>query len=100
MPLDRQDTIFVYFSAAFFEGLLSPQYQVELERRMKAVTDMELLQLARLAALGEGVRGGTVDEMAEAGLWPRGFGRRPDGSGPVLTDGELFDSRRGARGFF
>ena len=100
MPLDRQDTIFVYFSAAFFEGLLSPQYQVELERRMKAVTDMELLTLARLAAAAEGVRGETVDDLVEAGLLPRGFGRRPDGSGPVLTDTVVFDSRRGARGYF
>jgi hypothetical protein len=100
MPLDRQDTIFVYFSAAFFEGLLSPQYQVELERRMKAVTDMELLQMARLAAAAEGVRGETVDDLADAGLLPSGFGRRPDGSGPVLTDAGSFDSRRGARGYF
>jgi hypothetical protein len=100
MPLDRQDTIFVYFSSAFFEGLLSPQYQVELARRMKSVTDMELLQLARLAAIGEGVRGDTVEQLVEAGLLPAGFGRRPDGSGPILTDTTMLDSRRGARGAF
>jgi hypothetical protein len=100
MPLDRQDTVFVYFSAAFFEGLLSPQYQVELERRMKAVTDLELLQLARLSGIAEGVGGDTPEELAAAGLLPRGFGRRPDGSGPIVTDGGLLDSRRGARGFF
>jgi hypothetical protein len=67
---------------------------------MKAVTDMELLQLARLAAAGEGVRSETVEDLVEAGLLPRGFGRRPDGSGPVMTDTSSFDSRRGARGFF
>ena len=100
MPLDREDTIFVYFSAAFFEGLLSPQYQVELERRMKAVTDMELLQLARLAAVAEGIPAQSTADLAAAGFLPRGFGRRPDGSGPVLTDNSQFDSRRGARGFF
>ncbi|MEX2176328.1 MAG: hypothetical protein WD872_18340 [Pirellulaceae bacterium] len=100
MPLDRQDTIFVYFSAAFFQGLLSPAYQVELERRMKSVTDIELLQLARLAAQGEDVRGDSVDDLVEAGLLPRGFGRRPDGSGPLLADDGLLDSRRGARGYF
>jgi len=100
MPLDRQDTIFVYFSTAFFEGLLSPQYQVELARRMKSVTDMELLQLARLAAIGEGVRAETVEDLVETGLLPRGFGRRPDGSGPILSDTALLDSRRGARGSF
>ncbi|MCI0360762.1 MAG: hypothetical protein L0211_19975, partial [Planctomycetaceae bacterium] len=100
MPLDRQDTIFVYFSTAFFEGLLSPQYQVELARRMKSVADMELLQLARLAAIGEGVRAETVDDLVAAGLLPQGFGRRPDGSGPILTDANMLDSRRGARGSF
>jgi hypothetical protein len=100
MPLDRQDTIFVYFSTAFFEGLLSPQYQVELARRMKSVTDMELLQLARLAAIGEGLRGNSVDDLVAGGLLPTGFGRRPDGSGPILTDANMLDSRRGARGSF
>src|SRR5262249_19627450 len=34
MPTSRQDTVFVYFSSAFFQGLFSPHYQVELERRM------------------------------------------------------------------
>ena len=100
MPLDRDDTVFVYFSAAFFHGLLSPHYQVELERRMKAVTDIEILQLARLAAKGEGVRGETVEDLADAGLLPRGFGKRPDGSGPILKDDRVIDSRRGARGYF
>jgi len=100
MPLDRQDTVFVYFSSAFFEGLLSPQYQVELERRMKSVTDLELLQLARLAARTEGVRGDALEDLAAAGLLPRGFGRRPDGSGPVIAEEQTLDSRRGARGTF
>ncbi len=50
MPLKREDTIFVYMSADFFQGLLSPQYQTELSRRMKSVTDIEALTLARLAA--------------------------------------------------
>ena len=100
MPLSRQDTIFVYFSTAFFEGLLSPQYQVELARRMKSVTDLELLQLARLAAIGEGVRGDTAEDLVAAGLLPQGFGRRPDGSGPIVADTGLLDSRRGARGTY
>jgi len=100
MPLDRQDTVFVYFSSAFFEGMLSPQYQVELERRMKSVTDMELLQLARLAARAEGVRSDTLEDLTAAGLLPRGFGRRPDSSGPVIAESQTLDSRRGARGTF
>lgn len=100
MPLSRGDTIFVYFSSRFFEELLGPQYQVELYRRLQSVTDMELLQLARLAAVGEGLPTDEMEELVAAGLLPRGFGRRPDGSGPIVTPSGSIDSRRGARGFF
>ena len=50
-------------------SLFTPQYQVELERRMKAVTDIELLMLARLAARGSPER------------------RDPDGAGPRTAQG-------------
>jgi len=125
MPLSRNDTVFVYLSAAFFEGLFHPQYQIELQRRLRSVTDIELLMLARLAARSERLGGESLSELVSAGLLPRGFGRRPDGSGPVVKgeadkgeadkgeadkgdrdDGErdkgevIIDSRRGARGTF
>ena len=100
MPLARNDTVFVYFSSAFFEGLFSPQYSIELQRRMKSVTDIELLMLARLAARGEQIRGESPEDLAAAELLPRGFGRRPDGSGPVERGGQIVDSLRGARGTF
>lgn len=100
MPLERDDTIFVYMSAAFFQGLLSPQYQIELQRRIQSVTDMELLALARLAAKGEDVPNETIEELIAAGMLPPGFGKRPDGSGPIVTAGAMLDSRRGARGTF
>src|SRR5438105_1659824 len=106
MPLSRNDTVFVYFSSAFFEGLFSPQYQVELQRRMKSVTDIELLMLARLAARGEQIRSDSAEDLAAAGLLPRGFGHRPDGSGPVQSGTQIVDSLhivdslRGARGTF
>jgi hypothetical protein len=107
MPLSRNDTVFVYFSSAFFEGLFSPKYQIELQRRMKSVTDIELLMMARLAGRGEGIGGSATPlqgvppgDLAAAGLLPRGFGRRPDGSGPVERNGKVVDSLRGARGTF
>jgi hypothetical protein len=100
VPLARNDTVFVYFSSAFFEGLFSSQYQIELQRRMKSVTDIELLMLARLAARGEQIRGESTEDLVAAGLLPRGFGRRPDGSGPVDRGGQIVDSLRGARGTF
>lgn len=100
MPLKREDSIFVYMSAPFFQGLLTPQYQIELHRRMQSVTDMEALILARLAAQGEGEPSETVEDLVAGGFLPVGFGRRPDGSGPVLAGETLIDSRRGARGTF
>ncbi len=100
MPLSRNDTAFVYFSSAFFEGLFSPQYQIELQRRMKSVTDIELLMLARLAARGEQIRSDSAENLAAAGLLPRGFGRRPDGSGPVIRGAQIVDALRGGRGTF
>jgi hypothetical protein len=105
MPLSRVDTVFVYFSSSFFEGLFNPQYQVELQRRMRSVTDIELLMLARLAATSERLSGDSTSELVAAGLLPRGFGHRPDGSGPIVkadnAKGDIIlDSRRGARGTF
>ncbi|MFV1966816.1 MAG: hypothetical protein ACC628_15430 [Pirellulaceae bacterium] len=100
MPLSRDDTIFAYFSSAFFRGLLSPQYQIELKRRLEAVTDIELVQLARLAAAHERLPGHTVEELVAARLLPPGFGRRAGGSGPILETERVLDSLRGARGSF
>ena len=87
-------------SSAFFRGLISPQYQIELARRIQSVTDMEILHMAKLAARAEGVPGDTIEDLVAAKLLPAGFGRRPDGSGPVLNDKGMFDSLRGARGSF
>jgi hypothetical protein len=100
LPLLRDDTIFVYFSKSFFEGLLTPQYQVELRRRMQATTDLDLLRFARLAARGEGYPIDKIETLVDTGFLPPSFGRRPDGSGPILDGEELLDSRRGARGSF
>jgi len=100
MPTAREDTIFAYFSSAFFQGLISPQYQIELNRRLRAVTEMELLELARWAARVERKRADTVDDLVGGGLLPAGFGRRPDNSEPIVADGKMLDSLRGARGTF
>jgi hypothetical protein len=100
MPLSRGDTVFVYFSAAFFQGLFNPHYQVELQRRMKAITDIELLMLARLAAKAERLPGEDLGDLTSAGLLPARFGRRPDGSQPMTSGEQIVDARRGARGTF
>jgi len=98
MPTSRQDTVFVFFSSAFQQGLLSPQYQVELRRRLQAATDLELVQLAQWAARAEGKPAQTIADLVEGQLLPPGFGQRPDGSGPTVSNGQLVDSLRGPRG--
>lgn len=72
MPLDREDTIFAYFSSSFFAGLLSPQYQVGLSRRLQRQTDEDLLRMATLAATAEGEPRETVDDLVRGGFLPRG----------------------------
>ena len=118
MPTSREDTVFAYFSDAFFRNMASPHYWVEVRRRLQAVADIEVLQMARLAGAGEGV---SINQAAASEkdakpqpvapkeiaalkriqLLPQDFGPRPDGSEPVLdSQGKLIDSLRGRRGFF
>ena len=100
MPLKREDTIFAYFSTPFFHGLVSPHYQVELGRRMRAVTDMELVALAKLSANAEGQASKTIAELIDADLLPGAFLQRVDGSRVAQQGRRLVDSARGARGYF
>jgi hypothetical protein len=100
MPLGRDDTVFVYFSDAFFRNLTSPRYRVEMVRRLESAADIELVVLAKLNAATEGKPGATIDDLISGGLLPRDFGPRPDGSRAVLGQGEVHDSMRGWRGTF
>lgn len=99
MPVERDDTMFLFASAAFFENIAGPHYRVELDRRLRSIGEMRLLQLARLAARTEGRQARSIDELVRADLLPPGFGRRPDGSRlEEAGDGSLRDSLRGERG--
>ncbi|MFP6602388.1 MAG: hypothetical protein VB862_07665 [Pirellulaceae bacterium] len=100
LPASRQDTVFVYFSSFFLQGLISPRYQVETARRLRAATDLELVQLAKLAAITEDVAGQTIDELIQQGLLPVHFARRADRSQPITQNGRPVDSLRGAPGTF
>ena len=100
MPVSRDDTVFVYFSDAFFRNITSPQYRIEIARRLQAVSDIELIHLARLAARGEGQATSGIAELVERGYLPRNFGPLPDGSRIVADKDELIDSVRGYRGTF
>jgi hypothetical protein len=80
MPLSRDDTLFLFAPAAFFQNLAGPHYRVELDRRLRSIGEMRALTIARLAAKAEGRDASSVDELVAAELLPDGFGNRGDGS--------------------
>jgi len=100
MPMDRGDTVFVYLSDAFLQNVISPHFRVETARRLQALADLELVELALLASATEGKPGQTIEQLIRGGFLPPGFGPRSDGSRTVLEDGEVYDSLRGRRGQF
>jgi hypothetical protein len=99
MPLERDDTIFLFVSAALMENLSGPHYRIELDRRLRSIGEMRALKLARMAAQVERNGAQTVDELINADLLPRGFGQRVDGSELVVTDAGFHDSIRGVPGW-
>ncbi|WDQ17319.1 hypothetical protein [Rhodopirellula sp. P2] len=104
MPLERNDTIFAYFSAEMLQGLLEPSYLIELRRRMQAEADIALVRLARMAARSNAIPGEPpmeeIDTLIDMGFLPENFGERADGTGVVSFGNRLVDTRRGARGTF
>jgi hypothetical protein len=80
MPLSRDDTIFIFASAAYLQNLASPHYRVELDRRLRSVGEMRAIKLARLAAVAESQPANSIDDLIAAELLPPGFGQRFDGS--------------------
>ncbi len=100
MPIDRDDTVFVYLSRQFFHNLLCPSYQIELARRNASIANIQLLNLAQMAAESEGYASDSIDQMISLGLLPGNFNQMPDGSQTFYSDDAWFDSVRGRRGYF
>ncbi|MEX2112408.1 MAG: hypothetical protein WD845_04440, partial [Pirellulales bacterium] len=100
MPLERDDTVFAYLSPAFFHNLLSARNQIELNRRMRSTVEVELVQIARLAARSEGATAQSIEQLVQAGFLPAGFGERSDGSRLIVAGDAFIDSLRGAPGTF
>lgn len=98
VPLNRGDTLFIYLSDAFFRNLTGPLYRIEMTRRMKAMSDIELVHLARLAAHAEGKKADSIKQLIAGEFLPDNFTARPDGSKCVIRNGQLVDSLRGCRG--
>ena len=101
MPVAGSDAMFIYLSEAFFRQLASPHYQIEMQRRLKSITDVELIEMAGWAAKAEKQPGDTVEQLIAADLLPKDFGARADGSRLEPQSGGLaIDSIRGAHGTF
>ena len=93
--------IFIYMSDPFFRNLVGPAYRVEMTRRAQSIAELQMLSLARLAAMQEGIVSPSIQTLIEKGFLPKGFGMRPDESRPTLeADGAATDSKRGALGSF
>ena len=100
MPLSRDDTVFIYVPSKFLYQLLSPKYQIELARRNRSITDMQIVELSALAAYNEGFDTSNVENLITHGFLPNNFGMRPDGSILTKQGRDWVDSIRGRRGFF
>lgn len=100
IPLDRDDTVFFYMSSRFMQDLLLPTYQIELRRRNRIVTDMMLLEIAKMAARNEQLNQLDAPFLIERGLLPSNFGVRPDRGNVVQVGDKWVDSIRGRRGYF
>jgi hypothetical protein len=100
MPLDRGDTIWAYLSDDFFRNIISSKYRIEMARRLQAAADLELVGLARLAAVGQGRKADAIEDLIAAGTLPPEFGPLPDGSRVLIEADGLRDSLRGRQGAF
>lgn len=101
MPISRDYAVFAYLSAAFLQNLAGPQYQIEMDRRLRSAAEIDMAMVAQTAARGEGSKATTVDELIKSDYLPEGFGQRADGSQLQRNEaGEFFDSLRGGRGTF
>ncbi|MCR9291535.1 MAG: hypothetical protein NXI32_02370 [bacterium] len=100
MPLANQYNIFMYFSPEFFQQLVSPQYQIELQRRLEAIAHLEIAELASELARSEGIDGNQISELKASGLLPSWFDERADGAQTLRSGDRWIDSLRGARGSF
>ncbi len=93
-------TLFAFVSPDFLRGLIEPQYQIELRRRVRAITDLEIVQLARLTARHEGQPAKTLQDLQAGGYLPPALEQRADESHVVCDEEQICDSLRGARGSF
>jgi len=100
MPIKNQYDLFAFFPPDFFRSLVSPQYQIELRRRLQATTNLQIADMATLVAKSEGSRAETLQDLIHEKFLPPWFLENVDTSQPLRGPGGWVDSRRGGRGSF
>ncbi len=100
MPEANNYSVYAYFSPEFFHQLVSPQYQIELRRRLESIAHLEIAEVASAAAQAEGFAADDVSGMQTAGLLPVWFDQRADGGRTLNSNGRWVDSLRGGRGSY
>jgi hypothetical protein len=103
MPTEHKYDVFVYLSSEFFRNLVSPHYQIELRRRLKAIASIEMAELASLTYQAEypSHKGlASIDRLVAERYLPPSFQSRADGSQTLIYNGDWHDSLRGRRGSF
>ena len=103
MPVENKYDVFVYLSSEFFRNLVSPKYQIELRRRLKAIAAIEVAELASLTYAAEtGIKdtAPTIERLTADGYLLPSFQTRIDGSQTLAFSGSWHDSLRGRRGSF
>jgi hypothetical protein len=101
MPESNNYSVFGYLSPDFFHRLVSPQYQIELNRRLQAVAHLELAEVAAVAQSAEQLADSdSIDALKANGMLPDWFDERPDGSQVLRLGDRWVDAIRGGRGSF
>lgn len=100
MPEESNYSVFAYFSPRFFHQLVSPKYQIELERRLEAIGRLEIVSTAAQAVAAESKNALSIAQMQDSGYLPANFTNSQDGARPIQSDTGWIDSLRGARGSF
>lgn len=103
MPVQNRYDVFAYLSSEFFRNLVSPHYQIELRRRLKAIASIEIAEIATLAFKAENPKQEaepTMDRLMSEGFLPQSLQIRADGSQTLAYSGRWHDSLRGRRGSF
>lgn len=107
MPEDNHYSVYAFLSPEFFHRLVSPQYQIELRRRLEAIAHLEIAEVATEMLRAESMTAAdwdrsslTLESLHQASLLPTGFDHRPDGARVLRNGDRWIDSLRGARGSF